>query len=381
MQKSRRKVAGRSSNEVKSELVIPSADDRFNSSNEILGKAYLFADCSQAAGELILNGVSDDDPAVLGGVTEGYVSRARDVEVVTAGGEGPDSPLNAAVKFNGDPNGAGVLVLTEVGAVKRRNGDVIAVDKRGPEVSVLVALVYRRDNGVIGDLLVVVGGEGVELVVVDADAAVGVVGGDGDLDGGGEDVGGGDVEVVDVNQGALSSFGLWYVRLCQLSGCCLSRATQFPCTPAPTSISCLPVDSSRLPSSTAPVPSSSSHRSPAPSLSMSTNPPLQQVVSSTSFIEQYLSIGYVIQGFFWGVIFLKTTASVTPTSLSVYHGQHTPKRASCRPLRHLLYTYLSELVALYIQTIPGRIGGLPRLPGSRPFHISSWLTGNSQGAL
>nr|GMD86721.1 hypothetical protein F511_29086 [Ipomoea batatas] len=159
-----------------------------------------------AAGELILNGVSDDDPAVLGGVTEGYVSRARDVEVVTAGGEGPDSPLNAAVKFNGDPNGAGVLVLTEVGAVKRRNGDVIAVDKRGPEVSVLVALVYRRDNGVIGDLLVVVGGEGVELVVVDADAAVGVVGGDGDLDGGGEDVGGGDVEVVD---GGFSG-GFWF---------------------------------------------------------------------------------------------------------------------------------------------------------------------------
>lgn len=57
-----------------------------------------------------------------------------------------------------------------------------------------MALINRRNNGVVGDLLVVVGGVGVELVVVNTDPGVGIAGVDGNLDGGGDDVRGGDVE-------------------------------------------------------------------------------------------------------------------------------------------------------------------------------------------
>ncbi|CAH9079906.1 unnamed protein product [Cuscuta europaea] len=119
------------------------------------------------------------------------------MEVVPPRDDSPDSPLDAAVNLDGDRDGADILVLTEIGAVERRDGDVVPGNKRRPEVRVLVALVNGRDDGVVGDLLVMVGGVDVEVVVVDSDAAVGVVGGDGDLDGGGEDVGGGDVVVED----------------------------------------------------------------------------------------------------------------------------------------------------------------------------------------
>lgn len=114
--------------------------------------------------------------------------------MITAGDEGSDLPLNAAVNFDGHFDGAVRLVLGEGEAVVGGDGDVVAVEKGGPDVDVLVALVDGGDDGVVGDLLVVVGGEGVEFVVVDADLGVGVAGVDGDLDGGGDDVGGGDVE-------------------------------------------------------------------------------------------------------------------------------------------------------------------------------------------
>lgn len=60
-----------------------------------------------------------------------------------------------------------------------------------------MTLVHRRDGGVISDLLAPVGGVGVRSVVVNAYVVVGVAGEDGDLDGGREDVWGGDVEIED----------------------------------------------------------------------------------------------------------------------------------------------------------------------------------------
>lgn len=114
--------------------------------------------------------------------------------MVAAGDEGADLPLNAAVNFDGHFDAAVSLVLGEGEAVVGGDGDVVAVDKRRPDVDVFVALVDGVDDGVVGDLLVVVGAVDVELVVVDADLGVGVAGVDGDLDGGGDDVGGGDVE-------------------------------------------------------------------------------------------------------------------------------------------------------------------------------------------
>ena len=114
--------------------------------------------------------------------------------MVTPRDKRSDLPFDAAVNFNGELDGAVGLVLGEGEAVVGGDRDVVAVEKGGPDVDVLVALVDGRDDGVVGNLLAVVGGEGVEFVVVDADAGVGVAGEDGDLEGGGDDVGSGDVE-------------------------------------------------------------------------------------------------------------------------------------------------------------------------------------------
>lgn len=146
--------------------------------------------------KLILNRISDDDAGVLA-VSEGYVSRARDVEVVSSRDEGSHLPPHAAVDLDDEADGAAGLVLGEGQAVVRRHRDGGAVDEGGPDVDVLVALVDGGDDGVVGDLLAPVGGVDVEAVVVDSDAGVGVPGVDGDLNGGGDDVGGGDVEVED----------------------------------------------------------------------------------------------------------------------------------------------------------------------------------------
>lgn len=63
----------------------------------------------------------------------------------------------------------------------------------------MVALVAERERRAPGDLLAPVGGEGVELVVVDADAIVGVARGEADVQDEGEGVGvaGGEVELLD----------------------------------------------------------------------------------------------------------------------------------------------------------------------------------------
>ncbi|CAH9068431.1 unnamed protein product [Cuscuta epithymum] len=117
--------------------------------------------------------------------------------MVMSGDDGPHPPLNSPYNPDGEQDGAVSPVQGQRVAVEGRNGDVAAVNKRRPNVDALVALVDRRDVGVESDLLVVVRGVGPEPVVVNADVAVGVPGDDGDLDGGGQDVGGGEVEVED----------------------------------------------------------------------------------------------------------------------------------------------------------------------------------------
>lgn len=159
--------------------------------------------------KLILNCVADDDAGVLT-ITNGDISGAGDVEMITAGDEGANLPPHAAVDLDDQVDGAAGLVLGEGDAVVRSHRDGVAVDEGRPDVVILVALVDGGDDGVIGDLLVVVGGVDVHPVVVDADAGIGVAGVDGDLDGGGDDVGGGDVEVEDggVLEGEAGLLGL-----------------------------------------------------------------------------------------------------------------------------------------------------------------------------
>lgn len=116
----------------------------------------------------------------------------------------PDLPLDPPVDLNVDHYGAGgALVLLQRGQHKRRDGDDIAEEKRRPDGEVAVALVGVGERGGEGDLLAPVGGVDAERVVVDADARVGVVGGEGDLHGEGEGVGCGGGEVEGVEGGVL----------------------------------------------------------------------------------------------------------------------------------------------------------------------------------
>lgn len=126
-----------------------------------------------------------------------HVGRAADVDVVVAGDPRPHLPFEVAIDPDGEHDETSGLILyegpTQVWAY--RHGD--PVKEWGPHVDVVVALVRGWKQCGEGDLLVVVGGEDAEAVVVDANSVVGVVGADGDLEGGGEGVGGGGVELVD----------------------------------------------------------------------------------------------------------------------------------------------------------------------------------------
>ncbi|RXH81415.1 hypothetical protein DVH24_034836 [Malus domestica] len=117
--------------------------------------------------------------------------------MVPTGYEGADFKPDPAVYLDEHKNRPGILVLPESDGVVRCDGDLGAVDKRRPDVDVLVALVHRRDERRERDLLRTVRGVDVKLVVVDAELVVRVSGGDGDLEAGGEDVGDGGVEVED----------------------------------------------------------------------------------------------------------------------------------------------------------------------------------------
>ncbi|KZV48980.1 hypothetical protein F511_09576 [Dorcoceras hygrometricum] len=119
------------------------------------------------------------------------------MQMVPPRNKGPHFPSHSAVEFDHHGHSAAGLVLAEGNAVVRRHRDGVAVDERGPDVYVLVALIDWRDGGEVRDLLVVVGGVNVHPIVVDADPRVRVAGADGDLHGGRDDVRGGDIEAED----------------------------------------------------------------------------------------------------------------------------------------------------------------------------------------
>lgn len=129
---------------------------------------------------------------------ERQVGGAIDKQVVVAGGPVADLPPDPAVDLDEEEEEAVGLVLLQGVAEEGGDGDALAREVRGPDVDVLVALVEGRDPVGEGDLLGLVGGVDVEAVVVDADAVVGVAGGDGDLELGGEEVGLGEVELDDL---------------------------------------------------------------------------------------------------------------------------------------------------------------------------------------
>lgn len=116
--------------------------------------------------------------------------------MVPAGDKRSDLPPHAAVNFNGDQNGAGGLILAERGGIVRRDRYGSSVNKRRPNVDLVVALISRRNLRPERDLLIVVGGVGIEFVVINADFVVGIAGGDCDLEIGGEEIGDGGVEGV-----------------------------------------------------------------------------------------------------------------------------------------------------------------------------------------
>lgn len=134
--------------------------------------------------ELILNGVMPDGNPVTPG-TKGDKSRAANIEVVVTGDKGTDLPSNLAVNLNDDEDVTVSLVLAESNEVIRSDGDVSAVNERGPDVNVLVTLIGGRDGGSVSDLLAPVSDVSVETVVVDSDLVVWVARGECDLEVGG----------------------------------------------------------------------------------------------------------------------------------------------------------------------------------------------------
>lgn len=127
--------------------------------------------------------------------------------MVVTGDEGTDLESDATVEFNRQQDGAGGLILIQRSAVVRRDRNDVSDEKRRPDILIVVALVGRLNDGTESDLLVPVDGVDVEAVVVDSDLVVRILGGDGDLDAGGEEVSGGDIE--DVDDGVLDDeFGL-----------------------------------------------------------------------------------------------------------------------------------------------------------------------------
>lgn len=126
-----------------------------------------------------------------------YIRRAVSKQVITPRNKRPNFPSNPAVNSHVNQHRPRQLIMVQRLRQVRRHWHGGAVQERRPHRDVLMALVgglqpYRRS-----DLLAVVGGVDVETVVVNADSAVRVAGGEGDLEGGGEEVWGGEVEGVD----------------------------------------------------------------------------------------------------------------------------------------------------------------------------------------
>lgn len=102
--------------------------------------------------------------------------------MVTARDEGADLPTDPTVNLDGDEDVAVGLILREADEVKGSNRDVSSVNKRRPNVELLVSLIRRRYGGSVSDLLAPVSDVGVESVVVDSDVVVWVTRGKRDLE-------------------------------------------------------------------------------------------------------------------------------------------------------------------------------------------------------
>lgn len=97
-----------------------------------------------ALNQLILNGVigkgNSGTPR-----TKGYESRAPYVEIVVTRNKGTNLPSYLTINFNDNEDVTVGLVLTEANEVVGCDGDVGAVDERGPNILFLVTLVRGRD--------------------------------------------------------------------------------------------------------------------------------------------------------------------------------------------------------------------------------------------
>lgn len=143
-----------------------------------------------AAGRHLLE--PDNRPA--GMIVEGEESGTIDEDVIVIRGPATYLPPESAVDLDVEEEESVSLVLGEGGAEIRSDGDEGAGEVRGPNVDVLVALVETGDAVGRSDLLVLIGGVYIETIVVDSDAIVRVSRGYGDLDGGGEEIWGREVE-------------------------------------------------------------------------------------------------------------------------------------------------------------------------------------------
>ncbi|KAK8496811.1 hypothetical protein V6N13_126155 [Hibiscus sabdariffa] len=117
--------------------------------------------------------------------------------MVSPGDEGSNFPSHPSINLDHQENRPGCLFGSQAGGEFRGDGHRVAVDEGRPDVDLFVTLVGWREGCPKGDLLVIVSGVNVESVVVNADSVVGVPGGQGELEVGGEEVGGGGVECVD----------------------------------------------------------------------------------------------------------------------------------------------------------------------------------------
>ena len=116
-----------------------------------------------------------------------------------AGDEGPSLPADPPVDADGDEEVAGRLVLGERGGEVGRERDVGRGEEGRPDGGVVGRLEEGRQRGGHGDLHGAVLGVHVGAVVVDADAVVGVAGGERGLHGDGEVGGGADVDAHDAH--------------------------------------------------------------------------------------------------------------------------------------------------------------------------------------
>lgn len=131
-------------------------------------------------------------------IPKGDISRTVNIDVISTRNPSTHLPSKPSNNLDVEQERPGGQILIQ------GNGQVgnhwLGADQEGrPVVDTLVILVGGRQICELGDLLATVGGVDVELVVVDTDLVIGVARGNGHLQVGGDEVGGGDVELVHCN--------------------------------------------------------------------------------------------------------------------------------------------------------------------------------------